>query len=274
MKIHAFKYQGAGNDFVIIDNRYGRHNLSTEQIRFLCDRRFGIGGDGFMYLECSKVYDFAMRYFNSDGKEGTMCGNGGRCLVAFAAHQGIRNYEFEAIDGYHKAEILDYGRMSTVKLKMKDIRRYLKYSPTAYFLNTGSPHYVEFVSDLNNYPVEEKGRYWRYHPDFEGGTNANFVEIHRDHINVRTFERGVEAETFACGTGVTAAAISTFLYSPDSGYSSKYLRDEETAEMRYDIKALGGDLAVTFRHNQQTGIFSDVYLIGPATLVFETDIEL
>ena len=167
MIVHAYKYQGAGNDFVIFDNRNNEYDLTPEQIKLLCDRRFGIGADGMMLLGKSEEYDFSMRYFNADGYEGSMCGNGGRCLVAFAAHRGIKKFEFNAIDGYHIAEVLEYTpHRCIVKLKMTDLEAGDKYSENAYFLNTGSPHYVEFVEDTATYPVDEKGKYWRYHPDF------------------------------------------------------------------------------------------------------------
>lgn len=277
MTIHAYKYQGAGNDFVIIDGREKDPGLSVEQVKLLCDRRFGIGGDGLMILGKSNRHDFSMRYFNSDGYEGTMCGNGGRCLVAFAAHKGIEKFEFTASDGYHKAYMLRTSpHRCIVKLKMKDIDKYTRYSQSAFFLDTGSPHYVEFVSDVENYQVDEKGYYWRHHPDFKGGTNVNFVEILNKMIKVRTFERGVEAETFACGTGVTASAIATYLYSPERGHSMRRKREDSGSceEAEYNIKAVGGELSVSFSYNMQSNTFSEVYLTGPATFVFETDIEL
>lgn len=277
MTIHAYKYQGAGNDFVIIDGREKDPGLSVEQVKLLCDRRFGIGGDGLMILGKSNRHDFSMRYFNSDGYEGTMCGNGGRCLVAFAAHKGIEKFEFTASDGYHKAYMLRTSpHRCIVKLKMKDIDQYTRYSQSAFFLDTGSPHYVEFVSDVENYQVDEKGYYWRHHPDFKGGTNVNFVEILNKMIKVRTFERGVEAETFACGTGVTASAIATYLYSPERGHSMRRKREDSGSceEAEYNIKAVGGELSVSFSYNMQSNTFSEVYLTGPATFVFETDIEL
>lgn len=275
MIIHAYKYQGAGNDFVILDNRTGTYNtLTTEQIKLLCDRRFGIGADGLMLLGSSKQYDFSMRYFNADGKEGSMCGNGGRSLVAFAAHRGIRKFEFEAIDGYHIAQILDYTpSRCQVRLKMINLSTYDRYAPNAFFMNTGSPHYVEFVEDVMNYPVEEKGKYWRHHPDFKGGTNVNFVQVHPDSITVRTYERGVEAETYACGTGVTASAIAAFLHKK-SGFSKKAGQTAETTHVAYNIQALGDKLAVDFIYHKNNETFQDIYLTGPATFVFECDIMI
>lgn len=282
MTIHAYKYQGAGNDFVILDNRNSEYSLINTQVKFLCDRRFGIGGDGLMLLGKSDQYDFSMRYYNSDGYEGTMCGNGGRCLVAFAAHRGIKNFEFNAIDGYHNAQVLDLTpHRCIVKLKMIDLQTYDKYAENAYFINTGSPHYVEFVQDVRNYPVDEKGKYWRYHKDFKGGTNVNFVEVEEQRIIVRTYERGVEAETYACGTGVTAAAIATYLHST-KGFAQKTAimqspqgeKSTELEEVKYNIQAMGDELSVQFTCNKETKCFSNIYLTGPATFVFDTEIEL
>lgn len=282
MTIHAYKYQGAGNDFVILDNRKNEYNLSTEQIKLLCDRRFGVGSDGLMLLGASDKYDFSMRYFNADGYEGTMCGNGGRCLVAFAAHIGIKKFEFEAIDGYHHAEVLEIGKhRCIVKLRMIDINEYKKYSENAYFLNTGSPHYVEFVENVMEYPVDEKGKYWRWYKDFPGGTNVNFVEVAKNKIKVRTYERGVEAETYACGTGVTASSIATYLFC-DKGFtekeqimvSSQGQKPYQIETVKYDIQALGDNLSVSFKYNKDEKFFSDIYLTGPATFVFDTHIEL
>lgn len=283
MTIHAYKYQGAGNDFVILDNRNNEYDLTPEQIKLLCDRRFGVGSDGLMLLGASDKYDFSMRYFNADGYEGSMCGNGGRCLVAFAAHMGIKKFEFNAIDGYHEAEVLELTKhRCIVKLRMIDLGASEKYSENAYFLNTGSPHYVEFVDNVMEYPVDEKGKYWRYHPDFVGGTNVNFVEVLDNKIKVRTYERGVEAETYACGTGVTASSIATYLYDSSRGYASKQLiqvspqmQKATTIEaVKYDIQALGDNLSVSFNYNKDEKKFSDIYLTGPATFVFDTHIEI
>lgn len=282
MIIEAYKYQGAGNDFVIIDNRDSKYNLTPEQVKLLCDRRFGIGGDGLMLLGASNEYDFSMRYFNADGYEGSMCGNGGRCLVAFAAHMGVKKFEFNAIDGYHIADVKEFSNhRCIVKLKMSNVYQCNKYSNNSYFLNTGSPHYVEFVDNVADYPVDEKGKYWRYHPDFKGGTNVNFVEIHESSINVRTYERGVEAETFACGTGVTASAIATYLYTDKGAAERKSVNNTEKEEestnlerVKYNIKALGDNLSVEFTYNKRENIFTDIFLTGPATFVFKTDIEI
>lgn len=289
MKIHAYKYQGAGNDFVIIDNRDGKIDLNTEQVKWLCDRRFGIGSDGLMLLGSAEGYDFSMRYFNSDGPEGTMCGNGGRCLVAFADHCGIKNFKFTAIDGIHEASILERdGLRKIVKLKMIDIKGFEPYSESAYFLNTGSPHYVEFVSRVADYPVAERGYFWRHHKDFKGGTNVNFVEFNgfnegetdlagkhltlfNNEISVRTFERGVEAETYACGTGITASSLCTFMRF---NRPQMLQHGKDAAAVHCNVKALGDRLSVDAVWSEKEKMFTDVWLTGPATLVFETDIEL
>lgn len=272
---HIYKYQGAGNDFVILDNRNGEYNdISNKEIELLCHRRFGIGSDGLMLLGKSDVYDFSMRYYNADGYEGSMCGNGGRCLVAFAAHKGFNKFEFNAVDGYHIADVLEKTpHRCIVRLKMIDLSSYNKYSNTSFFLNTGSPHYVEFIENIKDYPVDEKGKYWRYHKDFEGGTNVNFVELESDKIKVRTYERGVEAETYACGTGVTASAISTFLHT-SKNYSNKKEIDINNTYYKYNVEALGDNLNVEFIYNKETNTFSQIYLTGPATFVFETCIEI
>ena len=266
MKLHVYKFQGAGNDFVCIDNRKGNIRLTTKQINRLCDRRFGVGSDGMMLLGKSRKYDFSMRYFNADGKEGSMCGNGGRCISAFADYLGIKKLEVEAIDGYHNAEIISRkDREWKVKLKMSDVATCPKFGRKSWFLDTGSPHYVEFVKDVDNYPVETKGKYWRYY--FEGGTNVNFVEVCPSFLKIRTWERGVEAETFACGTGATASAIAA--------YASKIKPHTVKGNaFSYNLKARGGNLSVKALFNPEKKSFSEIYLTGPATLVFECDIEI
>ncbi|MCK9626400.1 MAG: diaminopimelate epimerase [Bacteroidales bacterium] len=268
--IHAYKYQGAGNDFVIIDNRKGDINLNDKQIRHLCDRRFGIGGDGMMLLGSSDKYDFTMKYFNADGFEGTMCGNGGRCLVAFAAHKKIKKFEFTAIDGYHKAEVLEYSEHKCiVRLKMRDIDIIEKHSE-GYFLDTGSDHFVVFVDDVTNYDVDTEGKKWRWAERFPKGTNVNFVQIEPKRLSVRTYERGVEAETYACGTGVTASSIASYV-NGCKNYTK--FADAIGEHIKFDIKALGDKLAVDFIPIGGTS-FREVYLTGPATFVFDTQIDI
>lgn len=264
MKIHFFKYQATGNDFVLIDNRSGKHNFSVEQIKSICDRKFGVGADGIMLIEKHPSAQFNLRYFNSDGSQ-SLCGNGSRAAVKMAASLGLVNgrAKFEAFDGMHDAEI---GKDGIVRLKMNNVAE-VKTLGNDLFIHTGSPHYIRFVHEVRNYPVFEEGRKIRYRDDFlPGGTNVNFVELTGGNtIFVRTYERGVENETLSCGTGVTAAALAVSL----QGYSSPVT-----------VKTLGGELSVEFktRHSDlsagQPGTFEDIYLIGPAKLVFEGDLEL
>ncbi|MDX2247247.1 MAG: diaminopimelate epimerase [Bacteroidia bacterium] len=263
MNLTFFKYQGTGNDFVMIDNREGKLTgvFSQEQIAFLCDRRFGIGADGFILLSPAEDCDFRMIYFNSDGRESTMCGNGGRCLVAFAFDRGIRRevYRFEAVDGLHEAT-LEKGIVSLEMIQPRDFRR---LDESAWWLNTGSPHYVRFsnqpVAEINVY---EEGKTIRYSPDFAatGGTNVNFVNIlSPDRLKVRTYERGVEDETFSCGTGVTACAY-THLFTQTSGLS------------KVVVETKGGTLAVEVL---KIGTPQErVFLQGPARFVFKGEINL
>ena len=261
MSLHFYKYQGAGNDFIIVDGRVNMPELSTEDIHFLCDRRFGIGADGLMIIGNAPEVDFTMRYYNADGKEGTMCGNGGRCLVAFAARNSEMNhFLFSAIDGIHRADVIERnGQESQIRLEMNNVNNITSYGKEGFFLNTGSPHLVLFGTDITNLDVTNQGAFWRNHPDFAPkGTNVNFVEIERDGtLFVRTFERGVEAETLACGTGVTAAAIATYLYA----------KKDHT----FSIRTLGGNLQVSFKERENS--FYDVQLTGPATFVFEGNIQ-
>ena len=261
MKISFEKYQGTGNDFVIVDNRkkeYG--SLTASHIRHICDRRFGIGGDGLMLLNEKGGYDFEMRYYNADGREGTMCGNGGRCLVKFAYQLGIHKtvYHFIAADGPNEAEIDTDG---IVSLKMQDVNRVSKFHGD-YLLNTGSPHYVRMVGDVMNVDVFKKGRDIRYSKDFEqDGVNVNFVEQlpDEDKILVRTYERGVEDETWSCGTGVTAAAL--ICYHNENGFND------------VGVKTLGGTLTVEFDRVDDNH-YTNIWLSGPAEKVFDGTIEI
>ncbi|MFN5929989.1 MAG: diaminopimelate epimerase [Sphingobacteriales bacterium] len=254
-----YKYQGTGNDFVIIDGRMHLPILSKAQIHFICDRRFGIGADGFMILLNKDGYDFEMTYYNADGNEGSMCGNGGRCLVKFAFDQGIHRsiYKFMAIDGEHLAEMADNG---WVRLKMNDVEK-VNEDHGNFILNTGSPHYVNFVNDLKDFAVTEQGKAIRYSDTFtKEGINVNFVENINDHtIFVRTYERGVEAETWSCGTGVTASALMS--------------AHNELGFNKVDVKTLGGNLSVEYdRMGEQE--FRNIWLCGPASYVFHGTIEL
>jgi diaminopimelate epimerase len=261
MKISFEKYQGTGNDFVIIDNRKKEYpGLTASHIRHICDRRFGIGGDGLMLLNEKGGYDFEMKFYNSDGREGTMCGNGGRCLVKFAYQLGIHKtvYHFMAADGPHEAEIDTDG---IVSLKMQDVNRVSKFHGD-YLLNTGSPHYVRMVGDVMNVDVFKKGRDIRYSKDFEqDGVNVNFVEQlpDEDKILVRTYERGVEDETWSCGTGVTAAAL--ICYHNENGFND------------VGVKTLGGTLTVEFDRIDDNH-YTNIWLSGPAERVFDGIIEI
>ena len=253
-----YKYQGTGNDFVIFDNRdYSIPALTKEQVAHLCDRRFGIGADGLMLLETAEGFDFRMVYYNSDGNQSSMCGNGGRCLVKFAHDLGLVQDKayFKAIDGPHIAYIKD-GLVQLGMIDVFDIERGAANS----FLNTGSPHYVELKKNLDSVDVFHLGKDIRYSERFKpGGTNVNFMELLPDNtIFVRTYERGVEDETYSCGTGVTACAI----IASYQGYKSPV-----------KIKTKGGDLQVAFQSTNDD-VFEQVFLIGPALKVFEGDIPL
>jgi diaminopimelate epimerase len=259
MLLHFYKYQGTGNDFVILDGRERMPELTTLQIAEICDRRFGIGGDGLMILRNYPGYDFEMKYYNADGREGSMCGNGGRCIVRFAYHLGIHrdSYHFLAPDGEHDAEI-DINGM--VRLKMNDVVA-VKQTGGDFVLDTGSPHYVKYVNDIREFDVPDEGRSIRHSAPFvKEGINVNFVETVNDHtIFVRTFERGVEAETWSCGTGVTASALVS--------------AHNETGFNQVDVETLGGRLSVEYdRISEQE--YRNIWLIGPAEFVFEGHINL
>lgn len=260
MKLSFYKYHGAGNDFILIDNRLNYTILSGEQIKFLCDRHLGIGADGLMLLNSDKNSDFRMKYYNSDGNESTMCGNGGRCITAFASQLGIieSKTEFTAIDGLHSAEIIEkHDNIKIIKLKMIDVNSIQKFN-NYFVINTGSPHYIEFVKNVEDIDIVKDGRAIRYDNRFTpDGLNVNFVQIHPDYINVRTYERGVENETLSCGTGVTASALA---------YASEL--NNETVK----IKTKGGNLNVSFE--KQGDSFKNVYLEGPACFVYRGEIEI
>lgn len=256
-----FKYQGAGNDFIIIDNRKANWTLSDKQVEWLCNRRIGIGADGLMLLKEADDYDFEMVYHNADGNLGSMCGNGGRCIVAFAYRLGLfkETTRFLAYDGSHFASIREDG--TSVKLQMRDVNEITRVGKD-WVLDTGSPHYIQTVSKLADYPVKEQGRAIRNQPDFkEQGINVNFVEAIKEGYAVRTYERGVEDETMACGTGVTAVAIA------------KAFEEQQTGVNLVTLQVPGGTLEVTFNYlgGQQ---FSDIFLQGPARFVFEGSIQL
>ncbi len=260
MKLTFYKYQGTGNDFIILDD-YNQiaPSLTTKQIAHLCHRQFSIGADGLMYLGKKEGYDFNMKYFNADGNPSTMCGNGGRCLVKFAHQMGIHKsmYHFYAVDGGHEAEIDTDG---TVSLRMKDVDNvdvHASYS----IVNTGSPHFIKFAADVEEIDVVATGREIRYSNSFvKEGINVNFVEtLDEDRIFVRTYERGVEDETLSCGTGVTAAALLSA--HNDKGFN------------RVEVKTKGGNLSVEFDKIDDEH-FENVWLCGPAEFVFKGEIDV
>jgi len=260
MKIEFYKYQGVGNDFIIMDNRDGKYSgLTPKQVAHLCNRRFGIGADGLMLLNNKPDYDFEMKYYNADGNESSMCGNGGRCLVRFAHHVGIHKsmYKFLAIDGDHLAEI---DNDNWIRLKMKDVNNIEEHT-AHYILNTGSPHFVKFAANVHDIDVVETGREIRYSPAFEKeGINVNFVEMLKDDaIFVRTYERGVEDETLSCGTGVTASALVAA--HNDNGFN------------RVEVKTPGGHLSVEF-DKEDGDHFTNIWLCGPAEFVYKGEIEI
>lgn len=254
--IEFYKYQGTGNDFVMIDNRDLLFPKDQKIIENLCDRRFGIGGDGLILLENDPTVDFKMVYYNSDGNESTMCGNGGRCLVSFAHFLDIfeDHATFIAVDGLHKAEIHN----GVIKLKMIDVES-IKNVDADFELNTGSPHYVKFVEKLKNYKVYENGNIIRNSASYcQEGINVNFVEeISEDEIFIRTYERGVEDETFSCGTGATASALV-------------FLKNKNQPSVK--VKVLGGNLKVYAEQKGET--FENIWLEGPAVQVYKGKINL
>ena len=261
MKLHFYKYQGAGNDFILVDNREGavnHHNVKL--IAGLCDRRFGIGGDGIMFLENKEGFDFEMVYYNADGQPGSMCGNGGRCIVAFAKFLGIieNETEFLAVDGPHYAKISDEG--DWVSLQMIDVEQ-VSRDADAYVLNTGSPHYVQLTGGLKDKNVYAEGSAIRNNDTYrEKGINVNFAEPNGNGYFVRTFERGVENETYACGTGVTAVALAMASHK------------QQTGHITTPIKVLGGNLNIRFNYDGK--VFTDIFLEGPAVQVFSGEVEI
>ncbi len=252
------KYQGAGNDFIIIDNRDNSFDPANyDLINRLCNRRFGIGADGLILVSVSEQFDYEMKYYNADGKPGTMCGNGGRCVSHFTYKHGIagKKQRFTASDGEHEA-VVDDG---IVSLKMGNVKGY-KLVDDNWFIDTGSPHYVVFGNNVDELDVFKEGNKLRWSSLFApGGTNVNFVQINDNNLFVRTFERGVEDETLACGTGVTASAIAALL-------TGQFVSNS------IDIRTKGGDLNVRFEFADDE--FRNVWLTGPATFVFDGFLEV
>lgn len=253
-----YKYHGAGNDFIVIDDRKKKFNVKDiENIKLLCHRRFGIGADGILLLRNRKKYDFEMVYINNDGSIGAMCGNGGRCIVHFAHKilkivKNPKKVKFLAADGEHEAEILENGE---VKLKMQDVNDVSTRNGFPFVCQGTTPHNILFVKNLKNYPVVAEGRKIRNIDKDKAGTNVNFVEIRNGIVYARTYERGVEDETWACGTGATSVAIA-------SHYLGKLKKN------RCKIKQPGGELIVEFEKTRD-GQYKNIYLTGPAVCVFE-----
>ncbi len=261
MKIKFYKYQGAGNDFILVDNRNNVvDHHDPKLIARICDRRFGIGGDGMMFLQNKAGYDFEMIYYNADGQPSSMCGNGGRCIVAFAKFLGIIDSEanFLAVDGAHYAKISASG--DWVSLQMIDVDE-INRDADAYVLDTGSPHYIKQVSGLKDKDVYHDGHAIRNNDTYKAkGINVNFVEPLNDGYFVRTFERGVEDETYACGTGVTAVALAMAKHN------------NQTGQLNTPIKVLGGDLNIRFETDGKH--FSNIFLEGPAVQVFDGEVDI
>lgn len=288
-----YKYQGAGNDFLIADNRDGHLSETggvlycnatgwSKPIAEICDRRYGVGADGLMLLENSDKYDFRMAYYNSDGSGGMMCGNGGRCIVAFAADRGIGHFDFDAADGFHSANIVkDDSGVKTVRLKMTDVRGMLRYQKLAgvtvpsegYFLDTGTRHYVRFVDSLDSYDIVSEGRNIRTKAHELGpiGANVNFVEpVSEGVIKVRTYEKGVEDETFACGTGIVASAMASYVHGVRPRVSEG---ENGRLNAMYTVHAKRDILAVSFDASSDAEWSAkNVWLTGPAAFIAEINI--
>lgn len=266
-QINFSKYQGTGNDFIMINQLNGRFfdGSETAVIQRLCDRRFGIGADGFILLNSKDGYDFEMDYFNADGHRGSMCGNGARCTIAFARSLGIKQaeYSFFAPDGPHKAR-RHAKRSDWIEIEMATVHE-IENGGDYFFMDTGSPHYIQFVDTLDGLDVEQQGKAIRYNTRFkEKGTNVNFVSTHPGQpILVNTYERGVEAETLSCGTGVTAAAIAYTLQQTPSG----------DADHTVPIQTKGGALEVRLSGDRKGG-FKNIWLAGPAEEVFRGQFHL
>lgn len=260
-KVFFSKYHGTGNDFILIldDDGMLERKLDTATIQLLCDRHLGIGADGCMLLQKAGGYDFRMVYYNSDGRESTFCGNGSRCIVRFAAESGWidRDAWFVAADGDHEAKIMDDGQIA---VHMKSVSVPIQ-NGNGWYLDTGSPHYVEMVEAVAQLALIDRARSIRYHPEFrDAGVNVNYYSPVDAGIRIRTYERGVEDETLSCGTGVTAAAL---VHAHNSGFEG---------HQQLAVFTQGGDLKVSFRKTLHG--FSDIWLTGPAVLVFKGEIDL
>jgi len=257
--ITFYKYQGTGNDFIIIDDRQNYFSKKdTKLIQRLCDRKFGIGADGLILLQNNRLHNFTMVYFNADGNESSMCGNGGRCIASFAQFLGVAtdNTTFEAIDGLHHAKLFDSG---TVSLQMKDVEN-LQLFDGHVFTNTGSPHHVELTDNIEHVDVFNQGRHLRNELYGKEGANINFVQPESASVfKVRTYERGVEDETLSCGTGVTAVALAMH-------------KTGQTLAQEVELQTPGGNLKVSFEPTPKG--YKNIWLTGPATQVFKGTIEI
>ena len=251
--IEFVKYHGTGNDFILIDNRQGLVELSLDDIAWLCHRRLGIGADGLMMLLSSAEHDFEMKYYNADGREGSMCGNGGRCITAFASDLGLAQdmVRFQAIDGVHEAKITrNEGAVKQVEIQLNDVTSLRLLDDSSLLLDTGSPHYVQFVPGLDNVDALQEGKRIRWDDRFSPeGVNVNFVERKGGRLKVITYERGVENITLSCGTGTCATAVAARL---------KGLTDEKVT-----VTIPGGELEVEYSPG------GHVFMSGPGEYVYE-----
>ncbi len=261
MHFEIYKYQGAGNDFIFLDNFSGKYDdLTLSQIQFLCDRRFGIGADGLIKIDRHADWDFHLDYYNSDGSK-SFCGNGARCAVRFVNDHLLKKdvYLFLAYDGVHQGQLIG----ENVAIEMKDLDQIEKIDDNTFILNTGSPHFIHFVDQVRDFDLLAFAKKIRYSDRFaEEGINVNIVEVlNKKGLFIRTYERGVEDETLACGTGITAAAIA-YAYT-----------ENLESDQKIEVKALGGALSVSF-HVADNGIFKAIHLIGPAEFVFTASIDV
>lgn len=259
MKVKFYKYQGTGNDFVMIDDRKNKYTeITDEQVKFMCDRHFGIGADGLIFLRNSEEHDFEMVYYNSDGHKSTMCGNGGRCILRFANDLGVDadNYSFMAVDGLHYGTVTD----DIVSLQMIDVADVRQLNDNELFLDTGSPHHIVFVDELPGDDFISAAKAIRYNETYaKEGVNVNFVKVTNKGLHMRTYERGVEDETYSCGTGVTAAALA-------ASFTGR------VKQSPIEVLTAGGKLELDFK--QSGDVFTDIWLTGPAERVFKGRIKL
>jgi diaminopimelate epimerase len=258
MNIPFHKFHGTGNDFLLINGRDVHFDPKPELISKLCHRRFGIGADGLILIGEAEGFDFSMRYFNADGHESSMCGNGARCTVAFADYlsgKPRRSYRFQAYDGAHNGDVLSRsGHDWLIRVSMSDVAA-PKSLPLGMFVDTGSPHLVRFTDSVTTVDVTGLGRLIRHHDDFKpGGTNVDFVTVREGSLMVRTYERGVEDETLSCGTGVTACALA---------YAAEY----NIPSGKISIETPGGKLSVTYMRQGEG--YSGIWLEGPAVRIYE-----